>query len=286
VRFTVDEAKCTLCGACILTCPTDMVREKRGAIKISRVACIGCGHCMAICPEGAVGLEQIEYEGDFRPAADSCVDADALLGLMKSRRTVRTYRPEPLTEQQLGALLEAARYAPTAANCQCQEFVVVKGAETRAQLVDGIMAYYREYAEVLADREHPERLAAFQTGSGEMHEHILAAVPALVKNVEAGRDRLFFDAPTVIIIHASEDEVLPEAACAFAALQICLIAEALGLGTCITAYASLALQALPELRAQTGIPEGHQVYYVITVGQTDERYALIPPRRPARVRVV
>ncbi len=286
MRFTVDEAKCTLCGACILTCPTDMVREKRGAIKISRVACIGCGHCMAICPEGAVGLEQIEYEGDFRPAADSCVDADALLGLMKSRRTVRTYRPEPLTEQQLGALLEAARYAPTAANCQCQEFVVVKGAETRAQLVDGIMAYYREYAEVLADREHPERLAAFQTGSGEMHEHILAAVPALVKNVEAGRDRLFFDAPTVIIIHASEDEVLPEAACAFAALQICLIAEALGLGTCITAYASLALQALPELRAQTGIPEGHQVYYVITVGQTDERYALIPPRRPARVRVV
>ena len=119
-----------------------------------------------------------------------------------------------------------------------------------------------------------------------MHEHILAAVPALVKNVEAGRDRLFFDAPTVIVIHASEDEVLPEAACAFAALQICLMAEALGLGTCITAYASLALQALPELRARTGIPEGHQVYYVITVGNTDERYPLVPPRKPARVRVV
>ena len=286
MRFSVDEAKCTLCGACILTCPTDMVREKRGAIKISRVACIGCGHCMAICPAGAVALEEIDYEGDFRPAADSRVDADALLGLMKSRRTVRTYRPEPLTEEQLGALLEAARYAPTAANCQCQEFTVVKGAEARAQLVGGIMAYYREYAEVLADREHPERLEAFQTGSGEMHEHILAAVPALVKNVEAGRDRLFFDAPTVIIIHADESEVLPEAACAFAALQTCLMAEALGLGSCITAYASLALQALPGLRARTGIPEGHQVYYVITVGQTDERYPLIPPRRPARVRVV
>ncbi len=286
MRFTVDEARCTLCGACILTCPTDMVREKRGAIKISRVACIGCGHCMAICPEGAVSLEEIDYEGDFQPAVGAHVDAEALLGLMKSRRTVRTYRPEPLTEQQLEALLEAARYAPTAANCQCQEFLVVKGKEARAELVDGIMAYYREYAEVLADREHPERLAAFRTGSGEMHEHILAAVPALVKNVEAGRDRLFFDAPTVIVIHASEDEVLPEAACAFAALQICLMAEALGLGTCITAYASLALQALPELRARTGIPEGHQVYYVITVGNTDERYPLVPPRKPARVRVV
>jgi heterodisulfide reductase subunit A-like polyferredoxin len=75
VRFTVDEDKCTHCGACVLTCPTDMVRDKRGAIKISFVACIGCGHCMAICPEGAVSLEQIEYEGGFVPRPAPAVDA-------------------------------------------------------------------------------------------------------------------------------------------------------------------------------------------------------------------
>jgi heterodisulfide reductase subunit A-like polyferredoxin len=62
MRFTVDEDKCTLCGSCLKTCPTDMVREKRGAIKISFVACIGCGHCMALCPSGAISCDEVGYE--------------------------------------------------------------------------------------------------------------------------------------------------------------------------------------------------------------------------------
>ena len=116
-----------------------------------------------------------------------------------------------------------------------------------------------------------------------MHEHILAAVPALVKNVDAGRDRLFFDAPAVIVIHAARDEVLPETACDYAALAISLMAESMGLGSCITAYAHLALQALPELRARIGLPEGNQVYAVLAVGKPAEEFQLVPHRRPLRV---
>ena len=61
------------------------------------------------------------------------------------------------------------------------------------------------------------------------------------------------------------------------------MAVTLGLGTCLTAYASLPLQALPELRADLGIPDGNQVYYVLTVGRPAEEFKLIPPRKPVQV---
>jgi len=280
MRFTVDEDKCTLCGACLKTCPTDMVREKRGAIKISFVACIGCGHCLAVCPVGAVSCQ----EGGFTARPEAVATAEELLGLIKTRRTVRRYSPEPVTREQLELLPEAARYVPTGANAQPQRFLVLTEAAARARLRDGIMDYYRGYAEAMADKEHPERLAAYgNAGRGEMHEHVLAAVPSFVKNVDGGRDRLFFDAPAIIVLHAPKDEVTPQEACDYAAFAITLLAEAQGLGTCITAYASMALQALPELARATGVPESNEVYAVVVVGHPAEEYGMVPPRKPAAV---
>jgi nitroreductase/NAD-dependent dihydropyrimidine dehydrogenase PreA subunit len=284
MRFTVDESKCTLCGACLKTCPTDMVREKRGAIKISFVACIGCGHCLAICPNGAVSCEDIGYEGGFEVPDEVAATPAQLLGLIKQRRTVRRYLPEPVSHEQLELVLQAARYVPTGANAQPQQFLILTDDAAKANLRDAIMDYYRGYGEVMADKEHPERLAAYgNAGMGEMHEHVLAAVPSFVKNVETGRDRLFFEAPAVIIIHAPKNEVTPREACDYAAFAITLMAHAQGLGTCITAYASMALQALPELARETGIPEGNEVYAVVVIGHPAEEYQMVPPRKPAQV---
>jgi nitroreductase len=260
-----------------------MVREKRGAIKISWVACIGCGHCLAVCPEGAISLQECEYGGEFAALPVETASPEALLSLLQARRTVRRYRPDPVPPEALARLLQAAQYVPTGANCQCQEFGVLTAPDAVGRLRRGVMDYYRGYAEALADREHPERLEAFGgTGAGAMHEHVLAAVPSFVKSVDAGRDRLFFDAPAVIVVHARRDEVLPEAACSFATLALVLMAEALGLGTCITAYASLALRVLPDLKAAAGVPETNDVHHVVVVGHPAERYGCVPPRRPVK----
>jgi nitroreductase/NAD-dependent dihydropyrimidine dehydrogenase PreA subunit len=279
VRFEVDQDKCNLCGACIATCPTGMVRDKRGVIKISWVACIHCGHCMAVCPTGAISVREPD-DAEFAPAPDEFASPDEFAGLLRRRRTVRRFLPDALPRETLEELLEAARWVPTAANCQCQEFLVLTDEGARAELRDAVVDYYRAYAEALAAGEGAAELAS---GDGAMHDHILAAVPAFVKGVDAGADRLFFDAPAVIVVHARRDEVLPEAACGFSTLAISLMAEAMGLGTCITAYASLALQALPELRATIGVPDDNQVHYAIAVGRPAEEFRLVPHRRPLRV---
>ena len=292
MKLTVDPEKCTMCGACIPTCPTEMVRSKGDFIKIGRVACIECGHCISICPEGAIEDEegcltpQPLSTNDRRSSGEGGNDTAPLLkALIQRRRTVRRYKADPVAHEIIADLLDAARWAPTAANCQAQEYLAITDHAVRDGLRHEIESHYRGFAEALADKEmRSARLAALGLdGEFATHPHMLAAVPAFVKAVDAGRDRLFFEAPVVIIVHAAINEVMPEAACAFATLALVLMAEAHGLGTCITGYASDALRQRSDIRKWLGLPESNQVHYVVALGWPEEQFLRVPERRPAKV---
>ncbi len=57
-----------------------------------------------------------------------------MLELIKARRSIRKYTDEPVTDEQVRAMLEAAMAAPSANNAQPWEFVVVRDADLRQQL--------------------------------------------------------------------------------------------------------------------------------------------------------
>ena len=52
------------------------------------------------------------------------------LRTLLSRRCIRAYKPEQITDEELNAVLEAGKYAPSGANRQSARFVVVQDAET------------------------------------------------------------------------------------------------------------------------------------------------------------
>ncbi|KPK65707.1 MAG: nitroreductase [Planctomycetes bacterium SM23_32] len=56
--------------------------------------------------------------------------------VVKGRRSVRGYRPDPVEEQKLTRVLEAARAAPTAANRQPMKFYVLCDAALREQMLE------------------------------------------------------------------------------------------------------------------------------------------------------
>jgi len=53
---------------------------------------------------------------------------------VKTRRSIRKYKEEPIPEEHLKQILEAARLAPSAGNKQPWRFVVVKDEATRGKL--------------------------------------------------------------------------------------------------------------------------------------------------------
>lgn len=67
-RIAVDAALCTLCLACVGSCPTSAILDNpdRPQLRFREAACVQCGLCRNTCPESAIRLEP-RY--DFTPAA-------------------------------------------------------------------------------------------------------------------------------------------------------------------------------------------------------------------------
>ena len=55
---------------------------------------------------------------------------------IRNRRSVRKYTPEPVSDAEVEAVLDAARWAPSWANTQCVRWIVVRDADTRMRLAD------------------------------------------------------------------------------------------------------------------------------------------------------
>jgi nitroreductase len=53
---------------------------------------------------------------------------------IKTRRSIRKYKPEPIPEEKLRTILEAARLAPSAGNRQPWRFIVVQDIERKKAL--------------------------------------------------------------------------------------------------------------------------------------------------------
>ena len=58
-----------------------------------------------------------------------------IMQVIKERRAIRKFRSDPVPDEALNTVLEAARWAPSWGNTQCWRLVVVRDQETRARLV-------------------------------------------------------------------------------------------------------------------------------------------------------
>jgi nitroreductase len=61
-----------------------------------------------------------------------------LMEAIKGRRSIRKYKPDPIPEEAFRTLIEAVRWAPSWANTQCWEVVVVKDPKVKSELATAL----------------------------------------------------------------------------------------------------------------------------------------------------
>jgi len=81
---------------------------------------------------------------------------DSFLELVKNRRSIRRFKPDPIPDGAIDKIIEAARYAPSGANTQPWEFLVIKNQE----LKDGILQIINEMRNRGAPDQRPQQNAA------------------------------------------------------------------------------------------------------------------------------
>ena len=67
---------------------------------------------------------------------------------MRSRRSIRRYRPDPVPDDLLEQVLDAGRWAPSASNRQPWAFVVVRDPEIRRQVAEHAAYFVVRWAHV------------------------------------------------------------------------------------------------------------------------------------------
>jgi Fe-S-cluster-containing hydrogenase component 2 len=134
-----------------------MVRRRQDRIRVSHVLCIECGHCVTICPQGAI----LPAEGEAPPESlplQSLPGPEETAALLRQRRTIRRYQDRPVERERLEQLVDVARWAPSAANCQCAEYVYLTDERARRQLTDRVVDFYRAYQRALQSDDTPAQL--------------------------------------------------------------------------------------------------------------------------------
>jgi nitroreductase len=82
------------------------------------------------------------------PQTDEHIPPETLLALLKGRRSIRRYRPDPVPDEMVEQLLEAGRWAPSASNRQPWAFIVVRDETIRQQVAQHAAYYFIRWAHV------------------------------------------------------------------------------------------------------------------------------------------
>ena len=77
------------------------------------------------------------------------MDYDSFLELVKTRRSIHRFKPDPIPDEYIDKVIEAARWAPSGFNLQPWEFVVIKDPK----LKDGIVQIFKEVSNNSAKME-------------------------------------------------------------------------------------------------------------------------------------
>ena len=75
-----------------------------------------------------------------------------LLALVKQRRSLRRFKPDPLPDDMIRKIIDAARWAPSGFNTQPWEFFVITDAGLRSRIVEITAPYWQQSKDMEAAR--------------------------------------------------------------------------------------------------------------------------------------
>jgi nitroreductase len=180
-----------------------------------------------------------------------------VLGNIKTRRSVRSYKCTLVPKELIEKVIEAGNYAPTGNNSQAWRFVVVTEAEMRDKLYDTAYSNWQRFFENIR-KNNPKHFES-------------------VKHYGEMKDPVYYEAPCVIFVIGAR-----AIDCALVTENMMLAAHSLGLGSCYLYFGAQVLDN-PEIEEALEIKEDEKIFGPIILGYADN-FPDAPPKKPPAVK--
>lgn len=183
-----------------------------------------------------------------------------------TRRSVRVFKSEQISDVDLNTILEAATFAPSGMNVQSWHFTVVQNNDKLVELNSLVKEVILKYAD---DPSKP-------------------VINGMRKMAENPNFNFFYNAPTFVIVTNSKTSASPVSDCALALQNIFLAAHSLQISSCWI-HALVWLNGLPEIRSlltEFGVPEGHDVFGCAALGFNGGNEPKPSPRKLGTVNIL
>lgn len=245
-RIIVDKNKCIKCGMCIKDCICSCLDFNADGIPSFKTgsSCIGCQHCFAICPVGALSFDG---KNPANSEKINLANSEDVLGLIKSRRSVRQFKKENIPSETLNKIKEMLPFAPTGINIDSLHFSFVETKEKMDEI-----------------REITENAIG---GSSHIFRSATAMIVVSVDKSKAAQTCTFVD-PIIALSYVD------------------LYAQSLGLGTLWCGLAYGAIPQVNEVYSMLKIPKEYTLAYVMLLGIPAVKYARTIQPNPVEISVI
>ena len=157
---------------------------------------------------------------------------------IKGRRSVRAYKDESVSKEQIEALLETGIWAPTGMNRQPWRFIVIQNKQ--------LIKYVSDETKILVQQ----------------------VMPSLAKQFQTEADVVCYNASVLVLVCAEKDDQFGQVNLldsVLAAQNMFLKAYELGLGTCYMGFVQL-LGSKPDVLKKIGVPDGCELMVPFVLG--------------------
>lgn len=289
--LSIDRELCTDCLDCSAVCPNYVFGVRQGPGSDEELylrypdQCCACGHCMAVCPSGALSHPDLPPEG-FRPQDRPHISPEAMEGFLLSRRSIRHYRPDPVTDADAETLIRVATHAGSSSNGQSEGFILIRDPAVLRELENLVVEIlWRTGFRYLGAGGVMGKMLEWMYGQELMRQYTPYHGIFRHRRQDGEMEGVVFrNAPLVMMAYGLKKNVLAAANCALALRNVELQALTMGLGSCWVGLLVAAAARSRKIGRFLDMAPDTRIGGALMIGYPEERFQLTIPRKPRAVR--
>lgn len=185
--YHLDTDKCKKDGICSAVCVTGIIKNDENRVPYveekNAVKCISCGLCVAYCPHEACFVENLDPEQFSFVDRTKLPTEEQVDLLIKTRRSVRNFRKDSVSDEILNKIMDNVRYAPSAKNTHNNRWIIVKNKEDVDKIGKFVADYFLELSKIVKDANEALHYKLVSNAYSKGKDVIMRGAPHLLISV-------------------------------------------------------------------------------------------------------